>query len=157
MNRDLPKHPVLRLVVEPALDVQHAWYAQAERDARVFLTKHGHLLSDPSLAHWVVEQCAELVWESCNRERPCWSLLRLREVWRRLDNLHRFFPLPRLVVAYDETLTVFLPWLVARGQLTREACVTQLEELERVRSPMLDEARTQLAARSRREERGRLR
>jgi hypothetical protein len=147
MERPLLSRPALRLVVEPTLDVQHRWYARAEHDARLLLMRHGHLLSDPSLASWVVEQCAELAWE-WKRGQPCWSALRIEEVWRRLDNLHRFFPLPRLVVAYYETLSAFLPWLVARGQLSRHTCAAQLEELERVRSPMLEQARAQLAMRA---------
>jgi len=148
MSRELPPaRPPLRLVVEPTIDPQHEWFARAERDARTFLVRHGHLLSDPSLVHWVVEQCAEFVWE-WSRGRPSWAMLRVDDVWRRLENLNDFFPLPRLVVAYYETLRAFLPWLAARGLLERPACLAQLEQLERVRSPTLEEARSQLAARA---------
>lgn len=148
MQRPQSSRPTLRLVVQPTLDLQQAWYARAEHDARTFLMRHGHLLSDPSLAPWVVEQCAELVWQWREGAAPCWSALRVRELWQRLDNLHRFFPLPRLVIAYYETLSSFLPWLAARGQISKETCIALLEELERVRSPMLEEASAQLAARS---------
>jgi hypothetical protein len=143
-----PAHPHLRLVVEPTHDVQHAWYARADHDARLFLLRHGHLLADPSLAHWVVEQCAELVWE-WRRGAPDWSALRVGEVWLRLSNLHRFFPQPRLVVAFYETLHVFLPWLSSQAQLERASCHSMLEQLEAVRSPMLERAREQLVQRHR--------
>ena len=147
MDRHLSPHPHLRLVVEPTRAAQHAWYARAEHDARTFLLRHGHSLSDPSLTHWVVEQCAELIWQ-WRPEQPSWSALRVDEIWRSLDTLHRFFPLPRLVIAYYETLSAFLPWLCSRGQLDREACATQLDALELVRSPMLEQARAQLSARA---------
>lgn len=148
MEETVSSRPALRLVVEPTLDLQQAWYMRAEQDARTFLMRHGHLLSDPSLTHWVVEQCAELVWEWKDGAAPSWAVLRVRELWRRLDNLHRFFPLPRLVVAYYETLSAFLPWLAARGQLTKQRCVEMLDELDVVRSPMLEEAQQLLASRS---------
>jgi hypothetical protein len=136
----------LGLVAGPGVDEQQVWLAQAERDARAFLMKHGHLLSDPSLVHWVVEQCAELVWE-WHRSRPSWTVLQVADVWAQLERLHDFFPLPRLVVAYYETLAAFLPWLAARAQIERAECAHQLAELERVCSPTLSEARRLLASR----------
>ncbi|MEY4512095.1 MAG: hypothetical protein RLZZ450_4217 [Pseudomonadota bacterium] len=151
MTRSLgtePPHPHLRLVVEPVPDAHHAWLARAEREGRQFLSRYGHLLSDPSLAEWVTEHCAELVWEARDGE-PAWAALRITDVWLRLGNLHRFFPQPRLVVAFYETLRAFLPWLSARGELEREQCSRMLEQLEFVRSPMLERAREQLALRHR--------
>lgn len=149
MNQQLPSRPTLRLVIEPTRARQHAWYESAERDGRNFLMRHGHALSEPCLAYWVVEQCAELVWE-WQPEEPSWSALRVGELWQRLDNLHRFFPLPRLVVAHHETLTSFLPWLSSRGQLDRRACTALLDELARASSPMLEEALATLRARAHR-------
>jgi len=142
------ERPHLRLVAEPGRDAQYAWFERALRCSRQFLLRHGNTLSDPSLADWVVEQCAELAWET-REGTPQWSSLRVRELWLRLGNLHRFFPQPRLVVAFYDTLRVFLPWLVARGELSRESCLRMLEELELVRSPMLERAREQLALRQR--------
>jgi hypothetical protein len=138
----------LRLVIEPTHEDQQSWYAQAERDARLFLLRCGHQLSDPSLTHWVVEQCAELAWH-WRAGRPAWSALRVGEVWLRLANLHRFFPQPRLVVAFYDTLLAFLPWLASQGRLDHTACRAMLEQLERAREPMLERAREQLAARHR--------
>jgi hypothetical protein len=138
----------LRLVVEPVRDLQYAWFERADRGGKQFVLRHGNTLSDPSLAEWVVEQCAELAWEARDGV-PRWSGLHVRELWLRLGNLHRFFPQARLVVAFYETLRAFLPWLVARGELSREACLRMLEELELVRSPMLERAREHLALRQR--------
>lgn len=138
----------LRLVIGPPDDLQHAWYAESEREARQFLARAGHLLADPSLAHWVVEQCAELVWQ-WRSGPPAWSALRVGEVWLRLANLHRFFPQPRLVVAFYETLSHFLPWLVRAGRLDHSLSLAMLDQLERVRSPMLERAQDQLAVRHR--------
>ena len=140
--------PHLRLVIEPTEDHQHAWYAQSDREARQFLARSGHLLSDPSLAHWVVEQCAELAWQ-WRSGPPAWSVLRIDDVWLRLANLHRFFPQPRLVIAFYETLRHFLPWLAAEGRLERNVSLAMLDQLERVRSPMLERAHDLLAARHR--------
>jgi hypothetical protein len=148
--------PHLRLIVEPTRDLQQAWYTRAEREGRQFLLQHGHALSDPSLANWVVEQCAELAWEARDGA-PSWSALRVGDVWIRLGNLHRFFPQPRLVIAFYETLRAFLPWLSARRELPRELCVRMLDQLEFVRSPLLERAREQLALRHRYRERGSLR
>ena len=138
----------LRLVIEPTDDLQQAWYAQSDREARQFLARSGHLLSDPSLDHWVVEQCAELVWQ-WRSGPPAWSVLRVGDVWLRLANLHRFFPQPRLVVAFYETLSHFLPWLASAGRLERSLSLAMLDQLERVRSPMLERAHDQLATRHR--------
>jgi hypothetical protein len=156
MTRSLRSgHSHLRLVAEPVRDAHQAWLARAERDGHHFLQRHGHLLSDPSLAGWVSEQCAELAWEARDGE-PGWSALRITDVWLRLGNLHRFFPQPRLVVAFYETLRAFLPWLSSRGELDRELCGRMLEQLELVRSPMLERAREQLLLRTRfRERQGR--
>lgn len=138
----------LRLVIEPTDDQQHAWYAQSDREAHQFLARCGHLLADPSLAHWVVEQCAELVWQG-RSGAPAWSGLRVSDVWLRLANLHRFFPQPRLVVAFYETLRHFLPWLASEGRLERCLSIAMLDQLERVRSPMLERAHDLLATRHR--------
>lgn len=140
------ERPHLRLVSEPTQDRQQAWFAQAERTARQFVRRHGHALSDPSLADWVVEQCAELAWEA-REGAPRWSSLRVGELWLRLANLHRFFPQPRLVVAFYDTLRAFLPWLASQGLLEREACLQMIDQLEFVRSPMLERARDQLVRR----------
>lgn len=148
------EHPHLRLIVEPSRDAQQVWLARAARDGRQFLQRHGHLLSDPSLTEWVTEQCAELAWEARDGE-PRWAALRIADVWLRLGNLHRFFPQPRLVVAFYETLRAFLPWLTVRGELEREPCARMLEQLEFVRSPLLERAREQLALRHRFRERQR--
>jgi len=147
MTRSLrSEHPHLRLVTEPTHDLQQAWFARAERTSQQFVRRHGNALSDPSLADWVVEQCAELAWES-RSGAPQWSALRIAELWLRLANLHRFFPQPRLVVAFYDTLRAFLPWLTTQGQLEREACIAMIEQLEVVRSPMLEKAREQLLRR----------
>lgn len=142
-----PTH--LRLV-SPTPDARASWTARAERDARAFVARHGHALSDPSLAGWVIEECAELAWDAAPREeRGHWTSLRVGELWLRLANMHRFFPQPRLVIAYYETLRAFLPWLAMRGLLAREPAARMLEELERVGASMLEHAREQLASRQR--------
>ncbi|MDB4989061.1 MAG: hypothetical protein JWN04_4239 [Myxococcaceae bacterium] len=146
--------PYLRLLVAPREDLQQAWYTLADRDLRLFLLRQGHLLADPSLAHWVVEMCAELAWES-RAGSADWSALSVGEVWQRLANLHRFFPQPRLVVAFYETLHMFLPWLTTQGRLERHTCLAMLDRLDRVRSPMLERAREQLALRLKFRERAR--
>lgn len=149
MDRTLSSaRPALRLIVQPTQDVRHAWYTRCAAEGRAFLLCRGHLLSDPSLTPWVIEQCAEFVWEWRGDEAPAWSHLRMREIWWRLDQLHRFFPLPRLVIAYYETLEAFLPWLAARGRLERGRGLALLEELEQARSSLLVRAREQLAARA---------
>jgi len=146
-----PSSPATRphlILVTAAKNAQQSWFDQARSDALAHVTRYGHALSDPSLAEWVVEQCAELVWES-KPGAPTWAELSISEVWRRLSNLQRFFPQARLVVAHYETLRTFLPWLSARGQLGRERCFAMLDELELASSPLLEQARAQLAARAR--------
>jgi hypothetical protein len=143
-----PTH--LRLVAPARPDARASWTACADRDARAFITRHGHALSDPSLAAWVIEECAELAWDAAPAEqRGSWSSLRLPKLWLRISNMHRFFPQPRLVIAYYDTLRVFLPWLSMRGLLEREHAVRMLEELDRVGLSMLERAREQLVARHR--------
>jgi hypothetical protein len=146
MKQPSESRPHLRLVTSTA-PAQQAWFAQAERDALEHVTRHGHLLSDPSLAPWVVEQCAELIWES-QRGAASWDALSIAEVWRRLANLHHFFPQPRLVIAHYETLRVFLPWLSTQGRLERGRCLAKLAELEQASASLLERAREQLAARA---------
>jgi hypothetical protein len=138
-----PSH--LRLVPPLPPDPRAAWMHLAERDSRGFIARHGHALPDPSLVAWVLEECAELAWE--RDQRGGWEALRVAELWLRLGSMHRFFPLPRLVVAYYETLRAFFPWLVLHGRLAREHGVHMLAELERAGTPMLERAREQLRQR----------
>ena len=148
--------PELRLVAATIQEEQQRWYTRADRDLRRFLVHKGHALSDPSLAHWAVELCAELSWESRRAPVPVgWSSLRIAEAWARLANLHWFFPQPRLMVAFHDTVQWFLPWLAEQGRLDRASCICMLEQLERVRMPLLEQAREQLAARHRFRERSR--
>jgi hypothetical protein len=135
-----------RLVVSRARDAQREWMAEARRESQEFLARRGHLLADPSLATWVLEQCAELIGETAEAA-PAWGALPLEEVWRRLDNLQRFFPQPRLVVAHHETLRAFVPWLCGRGLLTIVAGEDMLTLLERVSAQALRRARDELARR----------
>ncbi len=139
-------HPHLRLVPPLPADPLVAWLARAQRDARGFVARHGHALLDPSLAGWVLEECAERAWDpaAC---MGAWQQLRLAELWLRLGNMHRFFPQPRLVVAYHDTLATFLPWLVVQGRLSREHGMRMLDELERAAGPMLERARSTLRER----------
>ena len=150
MNAPTPNRPTrtphLRLVVEPTEARQRAWFARVDRELRSFLARHGHALSDPSLAHWVIEECAELAW-TARPDQPGWDALRVAASWHRLSHLHRFFPQPRLVVAFYETLRAFLPWLMQHGRLERGACLAMLQQLELVRSPLLEQARAQLERR----------
>ena len=141
-----PRPASLRLVVAHANDPLREWSREAVREGRDFLVRRGHLLSDPSLATWVIEQCAELIAEVTQGEIG-WDALPLEEVWRRLDNLQRFFPQPRLVVAHYETLSVFVPWLRGRGLLTPTRCEEMLAQLERVGAATLRRAREQLTMR----------
>ncbi|MET0284341.1 MAG: hypothetical protein ABW352_07720 [Polyangiales bacterium] len=138
--------PHLRLVPPLKADPLVAWLALAQRDARGFVARHGHVLSDPSLANWVLEECAERAWDPVARAGS-WELLRVTELWLRLANMHRFFPQPRLVIAYYDTLRLFLPWLVTQGRLPRERGVPMLEEHERAAEPLLERARDTLRAR----------
>lgn len=138
-----PKSPHLRLIANSS-SARERWLTQAQRDARTFVLRDGHLLSDPSLAPWVIEQCAELVLEA---GALVWCALPIELLWKRLANLHRFYPQARLIVAHYETLRVFLPWLCLRGELKREDGLRLLDSLERVSTPMLAQAREQLARR----------
>jgi hypothetical protein len=140
------QHPHLRLVHPSPTDPLLAWLTQAERDARGFVARHGHALSDPSLAGWVIEECADRAWDPVARA-GAWQQLRVAELWLRLGNLHRFFPQPRLVVAYYDTLRAFLPWLVLQGRLTREHGARMLQEHERAGEPMIERARDTLRER----------
>jgi hypothetical protein len=138
--------PHLRLVPPLHADPLVAWLALAQRDARAFVARHGHVLSDPSLASWVIEECAERAWDPTVRA-GAWEQLRVTELWIRLGNMHRFFPQPRLVVAYYDTLRTFLPWLATQGRLARERGVKMLEEHEHAGGPLLERARDTLRAR----------
>ena len=127
-------------------DRERAWSLEAAHESQVFLVRRGHLLSDPSLATWVIEQCAELIVETASGELT-WSALPLDALWRRLRNLQRFFPQPRLVVAHDETLRAFVPWLCGRGLLTPAGREEMLSELERVGRATLQRAQQELTLR----------
>lgn len=139
-----PNH--LRLVPPLPPNSRALWMQRASRDGQSFIARHGHALSDPSLAAWVLEECAELAWE--RDQVGGWEALRVAELWLRLGSMHRFFPQPRLVVAYYETLRAFFPWLALHGRLARERGVHMLDELERAGTPMLERAREQLRQRS---------
>lgn len=139
-------HPHLRLVPPLPADPRVAWLATAERDARGFVARHGHALSDPSLASWVIEECAERAWDLRTRT-GAWEQLRIAELWLRLRNMHRFFPQPRLVLAYYDTLRAFVPWLVVQGRLSRSHGARMLEEHERTAAPLLERARGALRGR----------
>jgi hypothetical protein len=129
----------LRLVPPLPADPRAAWIATAERDARGFIMRHGHALADPSLASWVIEECAERAFRNCER-RGAWELLGVTELWLRLGNMHRFFPQPRLVIAYYDTLRAFLPWLVMQGRLSRDHGSRMLHEHESSAAPLLERA-----------------
>jgi hypothetical protein len=139
-----PSH--LRLVPPLPADPLRTWLARAERDAQSFVARHGHSLPDPSLASWVIEECAERAWDPAAR-LGAWDQLRVAELWLRLGNMHRFFPQPRLVLAYYDTLRAFLPWLVVQGRLTRDHGARMLDEHERASGPMLERARDALRER----------
>lgn len=138
--------PHLRLVPPLAADSRATWLTAAERDARAFVVRHGHALADPSLAGWVLEECAERAFDDAAR-RGAWEQLRITELWLRLGNMHRFFPQPRLVIAYYDTLGAFIPWLTTRGQLSRAREANMLVELEHGGAPLLERARDALRER----------
>ena len=140
-----PRSASSRLVIARGGDGTRAWSIEAAREGREFLVRRGHLLSDPSLASWVIEQCAELICETGND--LAWGALPLDALWRRLANLQRFFPHPRFVVAHDETLRAFVPWLCGRGLLTMSHGEQMLAELQRVGCETLRRAREELALR----------
>lgn len=140
-----PRSASSRLVVARGSARARTWSAAAAQEGRAFLLQRGHVLSDPSLATWVIEQCAELIAE--HAAELAWSALPVDELWRRLENLQRFFPQPRLVIAHDETLRAFVWWLCGRGLLTRARGEQMLTELERHGGATLARAHEALARR----------